>query len=296
MKFKYRNITVPYFYYDKKENYSYYIYNDKKYSDLNTLFNDFLGFYLTYHYKIEDTEQEVHNLNDVVEAVVKYKEKFSIPTKYKKEYSNEEYKYITKLQKALVNNELKLYPQPERELKYSKREFDNRKNFEFTKKIKEKYDKIVIPKKIHSEEYDKDFFVAGGEYFQKIVNALDLSFDGSFYYQFGGTKNQNNRTHFHSHNFDDLIAMVFDMPSKFKIHTNQSEFYSAQELELLTKLSEKLRKLKFQPPVYKNDPGEMDEYCYLKDNNKFIRLFFHNLKYERKYRKHKKAVLEAHKV
>ena len=39
MKLKYRNITVPYRIYDNKENYTYYIYNDKKYTDLNKLFN-----------------------------------------------------------------------------------------------------------------------------------------------------------------------------------------------------------------------------------------------------------------
>ena len=34
MKLKYRNITVPYKVFDQKENFTYYIYKDKKYNNI----------------------------------------------------------------------------------------------------------------------------------------------------------------------------------------------------------------------------------------------------------------------
>ena len=94
--------------------------------------------------------------------------------------------------------------------------------FDRLKYVYEKYSKVYIPKKIHSKEFDKDYFVVAGSYFENIYGALDQVYNNNFYYQFGGTKSRNNRSHFHSHNFDDLIAMVFNTSSKFKIHSNNS--------------------------------------------------------------------------
>jgi len=296
MKLKYQNITVPYKVYDNKENYSYYIYQDKKYYDLNKLFTDFIGSYLTYHYCIEDKEKEVHNLSEVLDALIKYKEDFSIPTKYKKEYSTDEYKYIKDLKSKLVKNELKAEYEPDRDFKKSLKDIKHWRQIDFEKYIYEKYSKVYIPKKVHSREFEKDYYVVAGTYYENIYGALEHVYNNSLYYQFGGTKSRNNRSHFHSHNFEDLIAMVFNVSSKFKIHSNQSEFYSEQELEFLTKLSEKLQEMKFHSPEEVHDTLDAEEYIYLKDNKKYISLLINNIRFYNNYKKYEKEKLKAHKI
>ena len=296
MKSKYRNITVPYRIYDNKENYTYYIYNDKKYTDLNKLFTDFLGSYLTYHFNIKDSEKEVHNLSDVLEAVIKYKEDFSIPNKYKKEYSTDEFKYIKDLKSKLVKNELKSEYEPDREFKKTLKDIKHWKQIDFDKYVYEKYSKVYIPKKIHSKEFYKDYYVVAGSYYESIYGALDQVYNNNFYYQFGGTKSRNNRSHFHSHNFEELIAMVFNVSSKFKIHANQREFYSEQELEFLSKLSDKLQKMKFHSPEQSHDSLDAEEYIYLKDNRKYFSLLINNIRFYKNYKKYEKEKLKAHKI
>lgn len=295
MKLKYRNITIPYRIYDSKQNYTYYIYKDKKYTDLNKLFNDFLGSYLTYHFQLKDEIKEVHNLYEVVEALVKNKEHFKIPKKYHEEYSDDEYKYLFELQKKLLNDKLKIEYDKDFEFKYSKKEFGNHKYFNFSKEIYNKYKKVKVPKKIHSEIYDNDYYVVAGRAYDNIFSALGEVYDNDLYYQFGGTKNQNNRTHSHAHNFEDLIWMIFSNSSKFKIHIFQRQFYSAQELEFLSKLSEKLKKLKFHSVEHSIDI-DVEEYFYLKDNKKYLKLFYYNIKYYLADKKAQKEKLKAHKI
>ena len=296
MKLKYKNITIPYQYYDKKYNRFYYIYKDRIYTDYNKLFQDFLGFYLTYHFNIKDKEYEVHNLSEVLEYLVKYKEDFKIPKKYKEEYSQEEYKYIDKLKKVLVENSLRIEYDPERELIYSKKDYGTRKIFDFSKEVYIKYKNTKVPKKIYSEELNSDCFVVSGNYYYSIYRALDQVFDYSFYYQFGGTKSQNNRSHFHSHNFEELIDLIFKTSTKFKIHTSQREFYSDQELEFLTKLSDKFKKMKFKSIERVHDNIEWQEYNYLKDNKKYLSLLIHNIKFYNEDKKFEKERLQSHKI
>ncbi len=296
MKLKYKGITVPYRVYDNKENYTYYIYNDKKYTDLNKLFMDFLGSYLTYHFNIKDKEKEVHNLSEVLEAVIKYKEDFSIPNKYKKEYSTDELKYIKDLKTKLVKNELKAEYEPDKEFKKSLKDIKHWKQIDFEKFVYEKYSKVYTPKKIHSEYFDKDYYVVAGSYYEDIYGALEQVYNNSFYYQFGGTKSRNNRSHQHSHSFDDLVARVFNTSSKFKIHTNQREFYSEQELEFLTKLADKLQKMKFHSPEHIQDTLDAEEYIYLKDNRKYFSLLINNIRFYKNYKKYEKEKLNAHKI
>ena len=295
MKLKYRNITVPYRVFDKN-NCSYYVYKDKKYYDLNKLFNDFLGSYLTYHFNIKDKEKEVHNLSEVLEALIKYKEDFSIPNKYKKEYSTDEFQYIKILKSKLVKDELKAEYEPNREFKKTLKNIKYWKHISFEKKIYEKYIKVNVPKKIHSKEFNRDYYVVAGSCYPDIYGALDHVYNNSFYYQFGGTKSRNNRSHFHSHNFEDLISMIFNISSKFKIHSNQYEFYSEQELEFLTKLSDKLQKMKFHSPEELYDTLDVEEYIYLKDNKKYISLLINNIRYYNNYKKYQKAKLKSHKI
>ena len=85
MKRKYKNITVPYFYFDDKNNNSYFIYQDKEYTKLNELFKDFIDDELTYHIEVKDKQKEVHNLEDVVELLINNYKTFKIPRKYYEE-------------------------------------------------------------------------------------------------------------------------------------------------------------------------------------------------------------------
>lgn len=295
MKLKYRNITVPYRRFDKKRNYSYYIYQDKEYTDLNKLFTDFLGSYLTYHFKTKDTIHAVHNLNDVIEHLLYHYEDFEIPKEYKSEYSTWEYKYLTTLQKRLIKDELVVESKPE-EFPLSLSEVKDKKRYLFEKDIYYKYRNVKIPKKVFSEEYNHHYYVVGGEYFDSLNHALDMVFDLTLYYQSGGTKNPNNNSHVHTHSFDELIALIFSNSSKFKIHVFQRQYYSKQELEFLEKLSEKLKEMKFHSVEKNYDKTDYEEYFFYKDNKKYIRLLFHNIRIHFDELKHQKEVLKSHKI
>lgn len=294
MKLKYRNITVPYRIYNTKGNYFYYIYQNKKYTDHNKLFTDFLGSYLTYHYEIKDKLCIVHNLNEVLESLLNNPKDFNIPKNYKEEYSQDEYKYIIKLKDKLLNNDLKKLENNNKTLEL--KDFKNKKQYNFAKEIYEKYKNIKFPKKVHSDEFNKDYYVLAGEYYETIYAALREIYEDDLYYQFGGTKTQNNRSHFHSHNFEDLISMIFDYSNKFKIHVSQREFYSEQELEFLKVLSIKLKKMNFHSVERTHNSLDYEEYFYLKDNKEYIRLLIHNIRYTISERKYQKEKLKSHKI
>ncbi len=296
MKRKLKGITIPYLYYDKSKNYTYYIYKDKEYTNLDKLFTDFVGSYLTYHFNINEKTHEVHNLSEVLEALLKNKKSFSIPKNYKEEYSKEEYAYITKLQDRLLNEKLKIENNQLYEHKFTIKNIFEYRLFKFTKEIFEKYKKIAIPKKIHSNIFNHDYYVVAGSAYESIYHALDEVFDDSLYYQFGGTKKENNRSHFHSHNFDDLISLIFERSSKFKIHVFQQEFYSKQELEFLNKLADKLKKMKFHSVERNIDELDYEEYFYLKDNKKYLSLLIHNIRFYKEEKKYRNDVLNSHKI
>ncbi len=296
MKRKLKGITVPYLYYNKKKNYTCYIYNDKEYFDLNELFTDFLGSYLTYHYNIKDKTYEVHNLSEVLENLIKNKKTFSIPNKYKDEYSKEEFKYIKNLQDKLLNEKLKIENNQLFEHKFTIKNIREYRLFKFTKDIFDKYKKVSIPKKIHSDIYNHNYYVVAGNAYESIYHALDEVFNDSLYYQFGGTKNENNRSHFHSHSFDDLISLIFDRSNKFKIHVFQQQYYSKQELEFLNKLADKLKRMKFHSIERNIDEIEFEEYFYLKDNKKYLSLLIHNIRFYKEDKKFREKVLESHKI
>ena len=196
----------------------------------------------------------------------------------------------------ILKNELRAEYEPNREFKKSLKDIKHWKQIDFEKFIYEKYSKVYIPKKIHSKEFNKDYYVVAGSYYETIYGALDQVYNNNFYYQFGGTKSRNNRSHFHSHNFEDLIAMLFNVSSKFKIHSNQREFYSEQELEFLSKLADKLQKMKFHSPEQSHDTLDAEEYIYLKDNKKYFSLLMNNIRFYKDYRKYEKEKLKAHKI
>ena len=70
MKNKFKNITIPYKYYNKKDNYTCYIYKDKEYTRLNELFKDYVNFELTYHFEANGNLKTVHNFDDVIDSLL----------------------------------------------------------------------------------------------------------------------------------------------------------------------------------------------------------------------------------
>lgn len=293
---KLKGITVPYLYYSKKDNYTYYIYQDKKYTDLNKLFTDFLGSYLTYHYRVKDTLKEAHNLSDVLYDLIKNKGNIEIPKKYKEEYSQEEYQYINNLKDKIINKKLKIGYNQEHEYLFDIKYIREYKLFKFTKKIYKEYKDLEIPKLIFSKEYKHNYYVVAGSAYESIYHALDEVFEDNLYYEFGGTKRNNNRSHSHCHSFDDLINLIFKNSSQFKIHLHQQQFYSKQELEFLNNLANKLKKMKFRSVEKPYDSLNDEEYIYLKDNKKIFSLLFHNIRYYKEEKKYERDVLNSHKI
>ena len=291
MQRKYKGITIPYHYTNKKANYTCYIYNDQEYLDLNSLFQDFLGLYLTYHYEAKDKLYEVHNLSEVLEALLKNKDTFKIPKEYQEEYSEEELKYIKGLQKCLINDTLKIAYDKNRE--FNKKDYPSTKSYNMALEVYDKYRKVVIPKKVNL--YNHNYYVVAGEYFESIYHALDYVYNDNLYYQFGGTKKENNRNHLHSHSFDDLISLIFSNSEEFKIHVFQRQYYSKQELDFLTKLANKLKKMNFHSITFNPDKIEYEEYWYLKDEKKFFKLLINNIRWHRLNKQYEKDVLESHK-
>ncbi len=295
MKNKLKGITVPYKYYDKKENYTYYVYKDKMYTDMNKLFTKFLGSYLTYHYELDGILKEVHNFSEVLDTILKNYEQVTIPSQYKKEYSSLEYDFIKNLIDALKNN---TFETPyEHEFTYSIKDFTNRKLFKFNKMIFNEYKDTFIPKKVKNQKYYKhDYYMVAGSAYQSIYLAIEAVFDSHLLYEFGGTKNPNNRSHKHSHSFDDVIGLIFENNNKFVIHKFQQEFYSQQELDFLNLLANKLNEMGFKSVERTYNPLNYSEYNYLKDNHKYFSLMVHNCRFNREEKTFQKKVLESHKI
>ena len=296
MKRKFKNITIPYYYYDKNKNYSYYIYKDNIYTELNELFKVFVNTELTYHVEVKKQEKEVHNLTDVAELLLENYKTFKIPRKYYDEYSKDELSYFTKLQKKLINHELTLFNEPSYNYVFKLRDLPELKNILFSKKMFKKYKDIILPRKVYSKEKDTYYFVTGGNYYKNVFYALEDVYDNSFYYQYGGPNRENLYDHFHSHEFGEVVHMLFNYHNKFKIHKFQEEFFSKQEKDLLNKICSKLKELNYKPVSREYKESEYEEYCYLKDNKKYIRLFFHNLKDNIKDYKFHKEDLKSHKI
>ena len=296
MKRKYKNITVPYRVWDKKENYTYYIYNDKKYYELNELFKDFVDYELTYHIEINKKEKEFHNLTDVIEQLLLHPKTFKISKKYYDEYSKDELSYINKLQKNLINN-MYTYEGPySYKYKFRLKDLPNLKTILYEQKISKKYKDIRWPKKIYSKEFKHHYFVSCGQYYQNITYAVEEVYQNNFYYQYGGPNRENYYNHFHSHEFSEVINDVFNCFDKFKIHKFQEEYFSNQELELLNKICTKLKQMKYKPLIREWNESVYEEYCYLKDNKKYLSLLVFNIKNDiLDYKEHKEK-LKSHKI
>ena len=293
MKAKYKNITIPYKYYNPKRNETVYIYKDKEYKDMNKLFQKFLGTYLTYHYEVKEKLCTVHNLSDVIAALLKNKDTFIIPRKFKNEYSSGEYKYITNLQDKLKNNKLTLYYDNKYKLKFSLREY---KQYKAEKESQKLYSKLIIPKKVHSNVYDNDLYAVNGSYYESIYYALNEVNEDVISYEFGGSKRPNSRSAIELHNFDEVISNIFTNYNKFVIREHQLEYYSKQELEFINKLLDKLKEMNFKVPEHSNFELLNNEYKYYTENNNKIQLFITNIRYQIEEKKEQEERLKNHKI
>lgn len=294
MKRKLQGITVPYQYYDYKRNYVYYVYKDKEYTDLAKVLKAFISYELSYHFEVREKEVEVHNLSEVLDNLLKFSDTFKIPSKYKDEYSSLEYDYIKGLKEAIDKDKLKVNYNPE--FTYSITDFRSPKLYRFSRDIDNRYNNVVIPKRIKDSIYNQEYYVVGGAAYQSIYHALDVVYEGEIRYEYGGTKNPNNRTHRQVHNFDDLIKAVFKNSTKFLIHVHQQDFYSKQELELLKKLAERINEMGFKSVEKPYEKEFTEEYNYLKDHHRYIGILINNIKYKLSLKKYEREVLKSHKI
>lgn len=293
MQNKYKNITIPYKTFNKNDNYTYYIYKDKEYTKLNELMKDFIDFELTYHFEANGTLKTVHNFNDVIESLLVNYKNFYISRKYKEEYSDSEYEYITRLKQALLKDKLKLSYKPRFEQTFK---FYEKKHKEAYEEIYEKYKKIIVPKKVKSTIYNRKYYVVAGIMYESVIHALDEVFNYSLYYEYGGSPRGGSNASFHEHDFETIIYSIISNFDKFKIYSYQRELYSNQELYLMDTMMKKLKKMKYKPVSNRYDEEYMHEYNYLVNNRKYIRLFFFNMKDSLEERRRKRKDLENHKL
>lgn len=298
MKRKYKNIVVPYIVYNDYESRTEYIYNDKLYTDLPTLLKDFIGVNLVYHYKIDSGIQEVNDLDKVVSGLLDNYKEFRIPNKYRKEYSDIEYEYLERILKVLKGEKEPRHRKPDvvvidgdNDRKMSKGE---QRYLEFLKEMKQ-YNDVESPKKVHSEVYDRDYYAFWGEGYYNATSAMEEYTGECCYYQFNGDGIEDSENHDHEHEFDYLIKEMFRSFGEIKIYDYQKQFYSNQELNIIYLINRKLKELGFVLEPYKYDEKSYEKWKYYKDNNKKIRLFFHEMKEEIQDRNFRRRELKRHK-
>ncbi len=200
------------------------------------------------------------------------------------------------LKEKLVNNELKIGYNQEREYHFDISHIKEYKLYKFTKAIYNKYKDLIIPKLVFSEDYKHNYYVVAGSAYESIYHALDEVFDDNLYYEFGGNKRNNNRSHSHCHSFEDLINLIFANSNKFKIHIHQQQYYSKQELDFLNALATKLKKMNFHSIEKEYDSLDSEEYIYLKENKKIFSLILYNIRYYKEEKKYQKDILKSHKI
>lgn len=301
MKRKYLNITIPYKYYNNKTLENGYIYKDKFWTNLNDLFWNFLGSFLSYHVLVNNEEIEVHSLEEVIYYLTKYPNNFEIPNKYKNEYSNIEYKSINKFHKDLLNNNLEIieyYPLK----KWRFRKFDDYRWYRALKEA-QKYKDVIFPIKVYNKVYKREVYVLRGEIYKSLIYALEHISRLSFYYQYNGDGKKDSYNHNHSHEFELVIDRVIE-DKDFKIYDFQEEFYSKQELELIKKLQLKLTKMNFERiDLYYNslNKNNLKKKWYDKIRNyekekKYLRAFIYEKKVRYLENKIKKYNLSNYKI
>ncbi len=292
MKNKYKNITIPYDVWNDKEKYVTYYYKDKEYNKINKVLVAFVDFELSYHFDANGITKEVHSFEEVIESLLVNYKNFYISRKYRDEYSNNEYEYITKLKQALLKNKLKLFYDEPRE----KFNIFNHKHKQAFDEIYNKYKDVVIPKKVKCKTYNRKYYVVGGRMYSSVLTALDQVFDYSLFYEYGGSPRVNSNASFHQHDFTTILSDIFSNFDKFKIYAYQKDFYSKQELLLIDLITKKLKQMKYQPVHKKYDEEYIQEYNYLINNRRYLKILFFNIKEKIDTRRFNRKDLENHKI
>ena len=229
---RYKNIKIPYFYYKKIKGCCYFVYNNKYYNSIYDAAKDYLGYELTYHFLYNNELIEVHDLEQICEYIL-LKGSFSIPDKYKQEYSLIEYQELNRLYKNINNFKFKEYYYQRPDLKYLLEE-------PISCYLKHKYHKLYkdynYPRKVYSKFLKKEIFVYKGYIYYTINDILELN----YYYEFNKPLISGYQAH--EHEFNLVIKAVLNSFKEFKIYKNQEKFYSKQELIFLNKLINKLKK------------------------------------------------------
>lgn len=293
MKKLYKNINIPYHYYDNRLLLSGYIYNDKKYFDLNELFTDYLGSYLTYHFKINNELKEVHSLCDIVNVLFENYQGFSIPKVYIDEYSEDEYKFITRLHQDLLNNKLIKGKPLNRKMTF-KDILKNPIQYLVNQEVKI-YKNLSTLKKVYSKVLKRNIYVLDGNYYE---NFFDIAYY-CCYYQFNGDGIETSYNHTHEHDFEDVIRELFETFDDFIIYDYQKQFFSKQELDFINKLIKKLKNDNYTSKYYKtNDEDKKlsEEYHYLHKNKKYFKLFIFKIKDNYRVKRYNKILINSHKT
>jgi len=277
MKRIYKNIKIPYHYYDPNTLLSGYIYKDVFYLKESEVFTKYLGIYLTYHYTVNNMLKEVHDYEDVLIDVINNYDTFKIENKYKNEYSKRELSSIEEAIKHLKNKDFRNIEY--KETKYNKKKFltkEEKKYRDLNEEIKQ-YKNVDFPKEVYSTTLKSNIFVYKGEYYFTALYCLEETCLISLYFQFNGDGIEDSYNHNHEHDFSSVIRDLINDNDNFILYDYQKEFYSNQEIEFLNQLHNKLLEDNFHPIQYKSDEAFYNRYCYLEDNNKKIRLFFHKI-------------------
>ena len=284
MKRKYKNIKIPYSYYDKVKGCCYYVYNNKYYNNIYDAVKDYLDYKLTYHFIYNNILIEVYDLGQVCEYIL-LKGGFSIPNKYKHEYSLIEYQELNWLYKNINKIAFNEYYYQKPSLKYLLEE-------PISCYLKYKYYKLYkncnYPKKVYSKFLKKEVFVYKGYIYYTIINILELN----YYYEFN--KPLDSGYQVHEHEFNLVINEVFYSLNEFKIDKEQEQFYSKQELIFLDKLVKKLKDDKFDSSILKRKDS-YEEWKYLHDNHKYFKLLIYNIKNYFSNKKKNKEILKMYK-
>lgn len=170
---KLANCHLPYFYENEKNNvYGWIVYNEQTnepmlYNEIYEAMGDVVEMHFIFHYQLEENGTKIllhgHNLNEIIQKIYYYPESFQIPKEYQKDYSEQELKYLNKVQQYLLDSNLKdLEDTPEMQNLYNEfTKIYNMKNPKLKDKIKlyflERQEKKLIEEsKLKRSSYKKN--------------------------------------------------------------------------------------------------------------------------------------------
>lgn len=241
-------------------------------------------------------------MEEVTELLLDNYNNFKIPNEYKRDFSEEEYQQIMKIQKSLKEN-TKRAKQTEMivdnsKIKSRRKIIDLIKNYRFYKTLKEmkKY-QSSIPERVYSKYYKRHFYVVEGEVYWNLLTAFEDIYNIGFYYQYCGDGKDEFSNHYHSHEFEYVISDAINKSNEFQIYEFQKQFFSEQEIKFLESLVQKLKDISYHPIEDNLYKGSLTlEYNRLCDEGKVIKAFLCDKKINRNINKIKKEKLKNHKI